>query len=287
MVRRIAAEPVTTAAYRQGESLRLDGRSNRLLWVDMRDGAMFSAHPDGMTTGPATRLPVAPAVGCVAPASAGGFLVAAGRDVLAVAADGSVSTVLPDVLADDRCLLNDGVCAPDGSFWVGSQSHARLPEAALYHVTTDGSVQTVLTGVTVSNGISFTPDGRLMYYVDTLPGRALEVFDVIGGALRHRRQVFRFEQGNPDGIAVDESGCVWVALWDAALVQRISPDGRVLLEVDVGTARPTSVALHGGYCYISTASVGVEADDERAGRIHAAEVGVGAAPTPCWAGGVS
>jgi len=229
-------------------------------------------------------LRVADRVGCVAPAHDGGRLVAAGADLLAISPDGSVSTLLPSVLPDERCQFNDGACAPDGAFWIGSQSHAREPKAALYRVTPDLEVQTALTNVTVSNGISFTPDGRLMYYVDTLPHRALEVFDVVDGTLHHRRQVYRFARGNPDGITLDADGCIWVALWDAALVQRISPDGELLAEVALGTARPTSVALHGGYCYITTARVGLSPTDQTAGLVHVAHVAVAAAPTPAWGG---
>ena len=80
--------------------------------------------------------------------------------------------------------------------------------------------------VTISNGFAFSPDGSRAYYNDTPTGRT-DVFDRrADGSLEHRRPFFAHE-GNPDGLCVDAEGYVWVAMWGASAVHRISPDGKL------------------------------------------------------------
>src|SRR6266568_226021 len=93
------------------------------------------------------------------------------------------------------------------------------------------TVHTMLRDVTISNGIAWSLDETLMYYVDT-PTRAIDVFDydAASGAIENRRQLLAFEDGagDPDGLIVDAEGCVWVALLNGSAVRRYAPDGTLL-----------------------------------------------------------
>jgi hypothetical protein len=84
--------------------------------------------------------------------------------------------------------------------------------------------------VTISNGLDWSNDGRLMYYVDT-PTQSIDVFDfdVATGAIANRRSLARVprEDGSPDGLTVDADGYLWVALWSGGAVYRYAPDGRL------------------------------------------------------------
>lgn len=228
---------------------------------------------------------VGPRVGAAAPlADAGtGWIVASGTKLIHVAEDGQRSIAAAVAPRIEGVTLNDGVCAPDGSFWVGSQAVPRRPAGALYRVQGRGKVDRALTEVTVSNGIGFDRDGARMFYIDTLPHRRLEVFDVDDeGALANRRTIAVLDHGNPDGLAVDDEGGVWVAMWGAGEVCRVAPGGDIDVRVEVGTSRPSAVTLRDGLLVITTAAVSGEPDS---GRIYLAEVGATAPPTPPFRGG--
>lgn len=112
---------------------------------------------------------------------------------------------------------NDAAVAPDGSLLAGTMRYDEAPGGGtLSRVTGDGAVTVLLDDVTVSNGTGWSPDGRLMYYIDT-PTRRVDVFDHReDGTISSRRPLAEIEEGAgfPDGLTVDADGCVWVALWD-------------------------------------------------------------------------
>ena len=88
-------------------------------------------------------------------------------DVLFLAADGTL-THLGELWTDPGVRMNEGSCDPDGRFYCGSMAYDKRPGAAtLYRLDPDGSVHVVLEGVTISNGLDWSPHGALAYYNDT------------------------------------------------------------------------------------------------------------------------
>jgi len=143
--------------------------------------------------------------------------------------------------------MNDSGCDPQGRLWTGSISASRTPTATLYRLDEQGLVP-VLTGVTNSNGLDWSEDGRLMYYVDTAT-RRIDVFDfeATTGAITHRRPFVAIDpaDGKPDGLTVDAEGHLWVALWGGGCVHRYAPDGSRDRVLPVPVPNPTSVAFGG------------------------------------------
>ncbi len=99
---------------------------------------------------------------------------------------------------------------------------------ALYRLELDGSCTTVLTGLTISNGIGWSPDATTMYLNDSGTG-CLDAFafDGSSGEISGRRTLVHIDQPDvaPDGLTVDEEGGIWVALWNGGAVHRYAPDG--------------------------------------------------------------
>lgn len=153
--------------------------------------------------------------------------------------------------------FNDGKCDPAGRFWVGTLSDARAPEAALYRVDRDGGVQRMADGITVSNGLGFSPDGRTLYWSDTTSHTVMAFdFDAAHGTLSARRTFIAFPRrapdqpladygGRPDGAAVDAEGCYWVAMFEGARVLRIAPTGEVLRDLRLPVQCPTMPCFGG------------------------------------------
>jgi sugar lactone lactonase YvrE len=169
-------------------------------------------------------------------------------------------------LQDQR--MNDGKCDPAGRFWAGTMAlDKRRGAGALYRLDADGRVHRMLDEVSISNGLDWSNDGRLMYYVDT-PTRSVDVFDfdVATGAIANRRSLARVEpdEGWPDGLTLDADGYIWVALWCGAAVRRYAPDGTLDRVVAVPTTYPTSCAFGGsdlGDLYITTAATALTPDE--------------------------
>jgi sugar lactone lactonase YvrE len=158
--------------------------------------------------------------------------------------------------------------------------------AALYRLDPDLSVTRVLTGMSVSNGIGWSPDGELLYHVDSPRGR-IDVydFDVAAGTLAGRRAVISVlaERGAPDGLAMDSEGGVWVALFGGAAVRRYSPEGMLEAVLELPVSNPTSCCFGGAdlaTLFVTTAARGA-AHEPLAGALFACRPGVtGLAATP-------
>jgi sugar lactone lactonase YvrE len=196
--------------------------------------------------------------------------------------------------AADSVRFNDGACDPQGRFWAGTMSlDGRTGSASLYRLDTDLRVTRVLDGVSVSNGIGWSPDGATMYYVDTATDR-IDAFDfdgVVGTPGRRRTFVELPGPGSPDGLCVDADGAVWVALWGGWSVERYLPDGTRDAVVELPVAQVSSCAFGGPeleQLFITTAWDGLSAADREAqplaGALFRVEPGVRGLPTTPFRG---
>jgi sugar lactone lactonase YvrE len=187
--------------------------------------------------------------------------------------------------------MNEGGCDPDGRFYCGSMSRDKRPGAGtLYRLDPDLSVRVMLTNVTISNGLEWSPDGSLAYYNDT-PTCSVSVFDYDSQAGLTNRRVFVDLSGEgkrPDGLTVDEQGGVWVALSNGSAVRRYKSDG-VLDEVIEIPAKKVTACTFGGpnldQLFITTSQQGLEpGTDPLAGSLFRAFVGVRGFPVREFAG---
>jgi sugar lactone lactonase YvrE len=145
--------------------------------------------------------------------------------------------------------MNDGACDRAGRFFAGTMAEDEAtPAGALYRLDPDHVVTRLVAGVTVSNGIGWSPDERLMYYVDS-PTRRVDVFDYdpATGAIEGRRPFASLPPGDavPDGLTVDAEGGVWVALWGGSAVHRYDRAGRLDRVLEIPSVNVTSCAFGG------------------------------------------
>ncbi len=153
--------------------------------------------------------------------------------------------------------FNDGKADAAGRFWIGTIDDQRRPLAALFRHDPGEGVQRVEGGITVSNGLAFSPDGRTMYWADTAAHR-VTAFDVdpASGALSRQRLFREFPRraagqpltdygGRPDGAAVDSEGAYWVAMFEGQRLLRLAPDGSVLAELLLPVRCPTMPCFGG------------------------------------------
>jgi sugar lactone lactonase YvrE len=187
--------------------------------------------------------------------------------------------------------MNEGGCDPDGRFYCGSLAYDKRPKAAsIYRLDPDLSVRVVLEGVTISNGLEWSPDGSRAYYNDTPTQRvALFDYDSESGLTGLRTFVeIPEETGHPDGLTVDSAGGVWVALNGGGAVHRYAPDGELDEVVEVSPRQVTACTLGGPGLkdlFITTSREGLAEDEEPlAGSLFRASVGTAGLPVREFAG---
>jgi sugar lactone lactonase YvrE len=257
-----------------------------LRWVDMLAGDVLSLAADGRVE----RRNVGQVAAALRPRSGGGAVLGVERGFALAAPDGKL-THLDELWTDQGVRMNEGACDPDGRFYCGSMAYDKRPGgAALYRLDPDGSVEVVLEGVTISNGLDWSPDGSLAYYNDTETYR-VDVFDYERDAgLTARRPFVQVptDVGRPDGLTVDAEGGVWVALNKGGVVHRYDPAGALDEVVELPVRQVTACTLGGprlDELFITTSREGLEPGVEPlAGSVFRAAVGVAGRPTLEFAG---
>ncbi|RKS73447.1 sugar lactone lactonase YvrE [Actinomadura pelletieri DSM 43383] len=277
------AEQVTGSVAYHGEGPVWSAAWGGLRWLDMLAGDVLSLAPDGTVA----RRHVGTVVAAVRPRRRGGAVIAVERGFALEDPDGTLTTLRP-VWSGDGVRMNEGGCDPDGRFYCGSMAYDQREGAgAVYRLDPDGSTAVVLDGVTVSNGLEWSPDGTRAYYVDTATGR-VDVFDYDReGGLTGRRP-FVTTSGDPDGLTVDAEGGVWVALYGGGAVHRFAPDGTRDEVVELPVSKTTACAFGGpdlGRLYITTSREHLDRGAEPdAGALFACTPGVNGLPVREFAG---
>jgi sugar lactone lactonase YvrE len=261
-------ECVLDAKAELGEGPVWDPDAAWLYFVDITRGLVHRYDPDTRTS---RSHQVDAMVGAVALAAAGDLVLAVRDGFARLDPDSGRVRPIADVEADlPGQRMNDGKCDPAGRFWAGTMAIDERPGAgALYRLDPDGRVHRMLANVTISNGLDWSEDGRLMYYVDT-PTGSIDIFDfdVATGAIANRRSLARVAPGEgwPDGLTLDADGYLWVALWSGGAVRRYAPDGTLDRIVKVPTTYPTSCAFGGpdlGDLYITTAATALTPEERQ------------------------
>lgn len=280
------AEQVTDQVAFHGEGPVWSPAWGGLRFVDMLAGAVLSLGSDGSVQ----RRQVGTITAALRPRSGGGAVIGVERGFVLEEPDGSLSPVI-EAWDDHDARMNDGGCDPDGRFYCGSIAYDRRQGGgALYRLDPDLTVHRLLEGVTISNGLDWSPDGSLAYYVDTETSR-IDVFDYTAESGMSNRRPFALigpDDGRPDGLTVDAEGGLWVALNGGGAVRRYASDGSLTLVVEAPTPHVTACTFGGPdlrtlFITTSRESVGDD-DDPVAGSLLACEPGAGGRATLEFAG---
>ncbi|MFI0350799.1 SMP-30/gluconolactonase/LRE family protein [Actinomadura sp. 9N407] len=280
------AEQITDPVAYHAEGPVWSARWGGLRWVDMLAGDVLSLAADGTIS----RRHVGEIAAALRPRSRGGAVIGVERGFALEDADGSL-TPLPEVWDDHGVRMNDGGCDPHGRFYCGSMAYDETAGAgALYRLDPDGSVRAVLDGVTVSNGLEWSPDGDRAYYNDTATGR-IAVFDYDEkDGLTGRRTLAEVpaDEGVPDGLTVDARGGIWVAVNRGGQVRRYTPAGAVDEVVELPVRQVTACTFGGerlDELFITTSRERLAPDEEPpAGSLFRARAGVPGLPAREFAG---
>ncbi|MES2011244.1 MAG: SMP-30/gluconolactonase/LRE family protein [Pseudomonadota bacterium] len=271
-----------------GESPFWDTQTQCLYWSDIPARTLF----EWRAANAAIRTWQLPEMaGCIAPASAGGFVAGmqSGLFHLQPQPDGSLaSRGLASVAHPAPSMrFNDGRCDRQGRFWAGTMHldmHPAQSIGSVYRFDARG-LQRQIEGLIVPNGMAWSPDGRTMYLSDSHPdAQAIWAFDydVADGVANRRRLWIDMRQypGRPDGAAVDVDGCYWICGNDAGVVHRFTPEGRLDRSIALPVKKPAMCAFGGAdmktlfVTSIRPADASVQAGQPLAGGVFAFRPGV-------------
>ncbi|VVN89644.1 SMP-30/gluconolactonase/LRE family protein [Pseudomonas fluorescens] len=293
----MTAELIIDARNATGESPVWQAQENALYWVDIPAGRLHRWQPDGQTRSWQADEMLA----CIVRSPQGHWLSAqeSGIFQLTPQADGRLrATKCASVEhARDDMRFNDGRCDRQGRFWAGTMqpNMGADPVGALYRYDpqANGPVQPLraqLEGLTVPNGMAFSPDGKTLYLSDSHPGvQLIWAFDYdVDSGTPHNRRVFvdmNQHPGRPDGATVDAEGCYWICAIDAGQVLRFTPEGKLDRTLDLPVKKPTMCAFGGPQLdtlfVTSIRPQGIDLSDQPlAGGVFALNPGVRGLPEP-------
>jgi sugar lactone lactonase YvrE len=216
----------------------------------------------------------------------GKLLIGLNRTVHLLSAEGLSEPLVRIVDADELRSLNDATIDPAGNLWVGVYENGRSSgDGSLWRVAPDGHAVAVVDGLTLPNGVGFSPSGTHMYLVDSFDHAINEfAIDVSTGRLSDRRLLWHDDsKGLPDGLAVDVEGNLWVAFWGGSCVRAFTPEGREIERVDFPVTQVASCAFApNGLLYVTSARAFLEDDDlaaqPLAGGLFRVDVGIDGLP---------
>ncbi len=241
-----------------GEGPIWDARTQTLYWIDILNKRIYA---EGNVLAQLDDF-----IGCIAPRNSGGLVLATRFGFASLEVDSGALTSLgspENEPANNR--FNDGKCDPRGRFLAGTMDLGESdPTGSLYSF--DGkSITKLLGNVTISNGMTWSPDHKTFYYIDT-PTRKVRAFeyDMETGAIAGPREAVYVPEslGWPDGMTSDGHGNLWIAMWGGAQVTKWNPNTGQLLEQIPVPAKNVSSCIFGGKnlneLYLTSARKGLD-----------------------------
>lgn len=234
-----------------GESPLWHPDEEALYWIDI---AALAVHRLDPATNAHTKWEMPSEPGCIARCADGGLIVAMRTGVaLLDTCSGNLKWLFDAPYDHSRIRFNDGRCDENGRLWVGTLSDARDQQLGRLYCIERGTIREVGNPVTVSNGLAFSIDNRVMYHADTTAHRITAYdFDLERGQLGTGRLFMQFSAeknahygGRPDGAAVDSENAYWCAMYEGGRLLRISSDGKLLEEIPLPVRCPTMIAFGG------------------------------------------
>ncbi len=259
-----ALEKLASLTCQLGEGPLWQAEENNLYCVDIEGQSIWRLNP---RTGEAQHYPMGFQVSCLALREQGGFMLAGEHGFARwEPVTGELVWIAQIENAPRKSRFNDGGVGPGGRFWAGMMSSEGF-ENNLYCLDRDLRYHVAETNIGISNGIGWSPDRSTMYFTDS-PRICIYAydFDPVRGAIENRRVWVDSGDlpGVPDGLCIDNEGCVWSARWDGWQVSRYDPEGQLMLDIPLPVQRPTSCAFGGDdmqSLFITSARTGLSDTD--------------------------
>ena len=255
------AETVGTIKCTLAEGPLWDSRQHVLYWVDIIEGKIHSYDPgaNAFKSYSAGKL-----VSCILPRQKGGFLIAREHAVYSWDPHKVPERMFSIDSEPSNNRFNDGKCDPAGRLWIGSMDmEEKSATGSLYMIGENLKIDRKVRGLTVSNGLAWSPDNTMMYHVDSPTRRVFRYrYDPGSGRISDREVFVEIPAGEgfPDGLTTDTEGNVYVAQWGGFCVSVWNSGGERISRISIPACNVSSCAFGGSDMkdlYVTTAAYGL------------------------------
>lgn len=235
------AELIFDAKATLGEGPAWDAKTKTLYWVDILEKRVYAGNE--------LLAQLDDFIGCLAPCKNGHLLLGKRLSFTDFEPASVRERVLASLSEPTANRINDGKCDPAGRFLAGTLDMDEKDSNGVLYSFDGKNTTRLLDGIRISNGLTWSPDHKTFYYIDT-PTRRVKAFDydVSTGQIANPRVAIHVPEalGWPDGMTCDMDGNLWIAMWGGAQVTQWSPNTAKLLEQVFIPAWLSSSCIFGG-----------------------------------------
>ncbi len=288
------AEHLLAVGNEIGEAPIWVPEEGRLYWVDTESALAFWYRP---STGEVGRFELSMPVTALLRRRGGGWLAVTKKGLAFWdQVSGAFEFIVDPVASQPDLCFNDGAVDRGGAVVAGTMNfreHVRK-DGKVYRLSPDLALSELDVGLSVANGLGFSPDGKTLYVSEQFAGRILcWDYDQARGRVSGRRVFAEVppEKGLPDGIIVDAEGHVWNGRWGGSTIARYAPDGSLDREYDMPIETCTCMCFGGedlDELYVTSAWYGLDGEARRSrpgsGDLYRLKPGVKGLIEPRFAG---
>ncbi|MEY2948959.1 MAG: hypothetical protein RLZZ248_160 [Bacteroidota bacterium] len=230
-----------------GEGPVWDEKNQVIYWLDILNGLI---HEYEFETGMSKYFSVGEMIGSYALTDKGNMIIASKSGIGYIdKTKGNYQLLAAPEKHLPNNRFNDGKCDPQGRFWAGSMSLIGEKEVGTLYKFENSIAIPMIKGVSISNGLAWSLDSKIMYYIDTPTRQVVGYdFDMEQGQISNKRVIITLDKdsGYPDGMTIDAEGMLWIAHWDGWRISRWNPSsGNLLMEIKMPAAQITSLTFGG------------------------------------------
>ena len=275
-----SAECIPNTKGDLGEGLLWDERNETIMWVDAFVKIINTWNPATKTL---IERKYDSLVTSIAKRESGGYVVAAGLKLIVLNENLDVTGTSPLEMPNENVRTNDGNVDINGNYWVGCFANDAKPKQGnLRRISPNLESKVFLKDITIANGMDWSPDNKICYYIDTPTKKVSRFnFNIETSDFEGELEAIDVSQysGAPDGMCVDAAGNLWVAFWGGGCVRSFSPTGELLAQVDVAATLVTNCAFGGAdlstlyiTCALPSYEDFVKGEEPLAGSLFKADV---------------
>ena len=246
-----------------GEGPVWDEKNQTIYWLDILNGLI---HEYEFETGRGQHFSVGEMIGSYALTDKGNMIIASKSGFGYI---DKINGTYKLLAAPEKHLpnnrFNDGKCDPKGRFWAGSMSLIGEKEVGTLYKFENSIAVPMIKGVSISNGLAWSLDSKIMYYIDTPTRQVVGYdFDMEQGQISNKRVIITLDEGSgyPDGMTIDAEGMLWIAHWDGWRISRWDPSsGNLLMEIKMPASQITSLTFGGpnlDKIFVTSAKTGLD-----------------------------